>query len=270
MDAAQRARRVIRRKWRGAHTHALARRPAALLPRQWSVGPPDFVGMGVQKCGTSWWYRQVVAHPEVFRPSLGLKELHFFHGRAFRELRERDVERYHRTFPRPPGTITGEWTPVYMADVWTPSLLKQAAPDVRVLAILRDPVERYRSAATRFKVAFRRRGDMHRDAYAMGLYHNQLQRLVHIFGRERILVLQLERCRDDPRAELRRTYAFLGIDDTFVPHDVERVVNPAWGAKVELPSHIVELLRLGYREDAQRLARDFPEIDLDLWPTLAP
>jgi hypothetical protein len=45
-------------------------------------------------------------------------------------------------------------------------------------------------------------------------------------------------------------------------------VNPAWRTKVELPAHIVDLLRVGYREDARELARDFPEIDLELWTTL--
>jgi len=213
-------------------------------------------------------YQQIVAHPEVFRPKLGMKELHFFHARVFRELTQRDIERYHRLFPRPRGAITGEWTPGYMADVWTPSLLKRAAPDVRVLAILRDPIERYRSAATH-NLQFPRTGELHRDAYAMGLYHNQLRRLVHVFGRERILVLQFERCRDDSLAELRRTYAFLGIDDGFVPPNAERLVNPAWRAKVELPTDIVDVLRIGYSEDARELARDFPEIDLELWTTLA-
>ena len=36
--------------------------PPALLPGE-SVGPPDFVGVGFQKAGTSWWYELVVDHP---------------------------------------------------------------------------------------------------------------------------------------------------------------------------------------------------------------
>lgn len=155
-----------------------------------------------------------------------------------------------------------------MAEVWTPILLKRVAPDVRVLAILRDPVERYRSAVTH-NLQFRRRAELNRDAYALGLYHDQLRRLVHVFGRERVLVLQFERCLSDPRAELRRTYAFLGIDDSFVPPRPEGVVNRAWRAKLNLPAEVVDLLRLGYREDARALARDFPEIDLELWTALA-
>jgi len=49
---------------------------------------------------------------------------------------------------------------------------------------------------------------------------------------------------------------------------LERVVNPAWRPKVEIPDDVIDLLRIGYREDARRLAREFPEIDLDLWTTL--
>lgn len=268
MNTTRRVRRLIRRKQRRLFTHVLGRLPGSALRREWSVGPPDFVGVGAQKSGTSWWYQQIVAHPEVFRPKLGMKELNFFEGRAFRELTQRDIQRYHRLFPRPRGTVTGEWTPGYMADVWTAALLKRAAPDVRVLAILRDPVERYRSAVTH-NLQFPGSAKLHRDAYAAGLYHDQLRRFVHVFGRERILVLQFERCRDDPRAELRRTYAFLGIEDSFVPPKVQRVVNPAWQAKVEIPADIIDLLRVGYREDARALARDFAEIDLELWTTLA-
>lgn len=90
-----------------------------------------------------------------------------------------------------------------------------------------------------------------------------------MFGREQVLVLQFERCRADPRGELQRTYTFLRIEDGFLPPDVDRVVNRAWRAKVDLPDDVIELLRLGYREDARALASDFPEIDLDLWKTLA-
>src|SRR4051794_28721229 len=48
-------------------------------PEGWSVGPPDFVGVGAQRCGTSWWHRLIVAHPDVcFNRELHTKEVHFF------------------------------------------------------------------------------------------------------------------------------------------------------------------------------------------------
>ncbi|HEX7442670.1 MAG TPA: hypothetical protein VF320_02220, partial [Acidimicrobiales bacterium] len=51
--------------------------PPALAPGE-RPGAPDFVGIGAQKAGTSWWYELIVDHPQVFaRPDIH-KERHFF------------------------------------------------------------------------------------------------------------------------------------------------------------------------------------------------
>ena len=70
----------------------------------------------------------------LLRPSLG--------GRL---QRARTACRYWRYFPRPDGGVSGEWTPGYLIDFWTPELIARAAPDARVLVLLRDPLERFRS-----------------------------------------------------------------------------------------------------------------------------
>jgi hypothetical protein len=60
-------------------------------PRGWVLGPPDFVGVGTQKSGTSWWYWLVCDHPQV---TVGFgKELHFFDPYVRREFGEDDVSR---------------------------------------------------------------------------------------------------------------------------------------------------------------------------------
>src|SRR5688500_10973409 len=90
-------------------------------PPGWAVGPPDFVGVGVQRAGTSWWWNLVTQHPQVHVPGAGtteFKERQFFSGAYAPRVRERQIERYPLHFPRPPGTITGEWTPRYMYDPW--------------------------------------------------------------------------------------------------------------------------------------------------------
>src|ERR1700722_14580356 len=46
-------------------------------PPGWTTGPPDFVGVGFQRCGTTRWYNLVAAHPQIARP-VAMKELHFF------------------------------------------------------------------------------------------------------------------------------------------------------------------------------------------------
>jgi hypothetical protein len=109
------------------------------------TGAPDFVGIGVQKSGTTWWYDVICAHPDVYSRDDIHKERHFFGRFATRPFGPAECSLYHDWFPRLPGRLTGEWTPDYIHLPWVPELLAQAAPRTRLLALLRDPVERFRS-----------------------------------------------------------------------------------------------------------------------------
>lgn len=238
------------------------------MPPRWEVGPPDFVGVGAQRCGTSWWYAALEAHPEVQRVPGSPKERNYF-GRFWSEpFGPDDVKRYHRLFPRAPGRLVGEWTPEYMHYFWAPLLLSRAAPEARILVLLRDPVERYVSAV---ESSHSRDGRiLASDAFGRGLYHAQLLRLLDHFARDRVLVLQYERCRERPEEELERTYAFLGIGDTRVrPAPLYRRINARRTEKVMLDEPFVNALRRGYRDDATRLFEAFPELDPSLWRSLS-
>ncbi|MDQ5821315.1 MAG: sulfotransferase domain-containing protein [Actinomycetota bacterium] len=264
----RRARRFLRRH----HNAVLERVPAAALPRGWTVGPPDFVGVGAQRCGTSWWYSALEAHPDVQRVPASPKERHYF-DRFWREpfFTEEAVIGYHRLFPRAPGRLIGEWTPGYLHSFWAPTLLKRAAPEARILVMLRDPIDRYVSAVSSFSNG-QRSGQigLPSDAFQRGLYHQQLQRVLAQFARERVLVLQYERCRDQPEEELERSYAFLGLADTgFRPPVLAQRVNATRSEKVVLDGDLGQALRNGYREDAAKLFDDFPELDPALWATLS-
>jgi hypothetical protein len=227
------------------------------------------VGVGAQKSGTSWWFEAICAHPRVSRPPRAPKELQYFNRFWRVPFTDASVERYHRLFPRARGRVTGEWTPRYMFDVWTPPLLARAAPDARLLVLLRDPIERYRSGVAA-KDARLHGVHLASEAFARGFYHVQLTQLLEHFERERLLVLQYERCRDRPEDELRRTYAFLGLDVTEAPPVLRRPVNatPA-SAKRLLERRLLDDLRRAYHDDATRLFGEFPELDPALWTTLA-
>ena len=109
------------------------------------TGPPDFVGIGSQKAGTTWWYDAICAHPDVYHRGDIHKERHFFGRYAIRPFGPAECSLYHRWFPRPHDRLTGEWTPDYIQYSWVPALLAQAAPQTRLLVLLRDPIERFRS-----------------------------------------------------------------------------------------------------------------------------
>ena len=85
------------------------------LPRlsrpDWHTGAPDFVILGAQKSGTTWWFRLIEQHPGVVQPAQQRPELHFF-DRLWAEWPSGEtIERYHRYFPRPAGSLVGEKTP---------------------------------------------------------------------------------------------------------------------------------------------------------------
>ena len=240
-----------------------------LAPDGWTPGPPDYVGVGTARSGTTWWDSLISAHPRVSRPPQTPKEVHFFDGRWDGALSQPDIDRYHRFFARPDGHLSGEWTPGYMLDVWTPRLLQRAAPEARLLVLLRDPVERFRSGRTlaenRFSVGSTARAAAN-AAFNRGIYADQLTRLLRVFPRDQVLVLQYERCVADPAAQLRRTYRFIGLEP-IIPEGLEvgARVNESRGPKVTLSAWQEDQLVRRYAPENERLTALVPDLDLSLW-----
>ena len=225
-------------------------------PAGWVTGPPDFVGVGAQRCGTTWWHRQIAMHPGVrFRNGLHFKEVHFFDSLRGVRVGPEHAERYARYFARPEeGGVVGEWTPRYMYDGWPLAQIGQLAPAARILVMLRDPVDRYASG--------RARED--RLARDRGFYAAQVARVLETFGSDRVLVLQYERCRSDYGGQLARTYAFLGLDPEFRPGAPRAA--PREPRERDVPAAERERLGRGYAPDVARLAEIAPEVDPALWP----
>jgi hypothetical protein len=226
--------------------------------------------VGAQKAGTSWWNRLICAHPNVVSLAGQPKELHFFDGCWEEPFAEADARRYHRYFPVPAGSVAGEWTPGYLIDFWTPELIVRAAPDARILVLLRDPLERFRSGLTH-QLATTREALTDRDiqgAFTRGLYAPQLRRVLAAFPRERVWVGQYEACRADPAGELTRTYAFLGLP----PYELDAAavrgeVNPTTREKFEPSPSLRAALLDGYASDMEQLPGLVPGLDLSLWPS---
>ncbi|HXS34869.1 MAG TPA: sulfotransferase [Solirubrobacterales bacterium] len=241
-------------------------------PDGWHIAPPDVVGVGAQRSSTTWWYGLLAAHPEFCRVPEAPKELHFFDRCLDEGLATDEPERYARYFPRRPGALSGEWTPRYMFDFWTPACLQACAPQARLLVMLRDPVERFHSGMAAHRESMRRRGrevDPLAPAVhvARSRYHEQLARLTRHFERDQILVLQHERCVLAPERELARTYEFVGLAP-FAPDPAAlrtRVNAAPPGAAVSLSPAVEAALRGTLADDLSLLAGAYPELDLGLW-----
>jgi hypothetical protein len=255
------------------------------------AGPPDFVGVGALGCGIGWWHSLLLAHPEIAAPAGRGRALHFFDRFCAQEMSDADVAAYHERFPRRPGTIGGEWTGRYMFDAWTPPLLRRAAPEAKLLVMVSDPIERYRAV---FTERMAKLGDDDRlfmtDVVDRRSFGAQLARLQRFFDRERILVLQFERCRRDPLGEYRRTLEFLGVRDAaFAPRRLrrrraggllgrvlprrvgERLAGRPLSERAPAPlwPDLEASLHTALDPDVAALARLVPELDLSLWPNFA-
>jgi hypothetical protein len=266
--------------------------------RRGAPGPPDFVGVGALGAGTGWWHAMLLAHPEIRPPFAPRRSLHYFDRFCTVEMTDADVAAYHARFPRRPGTITGEWTGRYLFDAWTPPLLERAAPGAKLLVLLSDPIERYRSI---LGVRLARRKDDEvvymADVVDRRSHAAQLARLHRFFDPAQVLVLQLERCRRDPLGQYRRTLDFLGVRDrAFAPRQLRRKAAgkpesalTAAALRIGLPQgtrrrvlarlgrvddrdavalwpDVEASLRTALDPDVQALAAIVPEFDVTLWP----
>lgn len=240
--------------------------PPKLRPGE-VTGAPDFVGIGAQKAGTTWWYELLAAHPDVSsRPDIH-KERHFFDRFATTAFTSAEIARYHGWFPRWPGTLAGEWTPDYFSSPWVAPLLARAAPQAKLLLLLRDPVERFLSgldhAARSGRAAS---GSVIVEAIEWGYYDRALTHWLEHFDPAQLLVLQYERCVADPGRALAATFEFLGLSDASVPVvSRPRSGGSGYALDDDARARLVEL----YAADVAALCARQPEIDVRLWANFA-
>lgn len=257
------------------------------VPPGWQVTGPAFIGVGAPKCGTTWWHSLLESHPEVVPNRghfAGSKELQYFVHFQSRPLSGEQVTQYRQFFATPPGAICGEFSTRYLAHPNAIEQVARAAPDARILVMLRNPIDQMLSYLNHMRVNraswFAGLGATHVELlhkypiYCEAVLHcrhaDALLRLFRHFERDKVLVLQYEQCRRDPARELARTYRFLGLDDTFQPADLHRKVNVV---PYVCPGYTPEeraFLAAYFADDVARTAAICPELELGLWHDFAP
>jgi hypothetical protein len=151
------------------------------------------------------------------------------------------------------------------------------APEAKLLATVRDPVERYRSGVPQWRkyhsgdLGDEKREDdrARRQALRRGFYGEQLTRLAESVRRERILVLQYEQCARDPRREFAKTLDFLGLSPWEPADELLERRFAAIAVKEELSEEERQRLVEAYIPDVRMLLSFAPDLDLSLWPNFA-
>jgi hypothetical protein len=250
--------------------------PLPQHPPDWQTGPPDFVIIGAQKSGTTWWQGLIESHLDVARPPGQRRELHFFDHFWDRWPTDEQLAHYQRYFPRPPGSLVGEKTPGYLYQPWVAPMLAQAAPAARLVVLMRDPVDRFISGLGLLQRSGSLKGEVgagevgmreHRivEAIDRGRYADQLTWWLKHFPREQFLLLQYEACVADPQGQLSRTFEFLGLRDQRASVSQISQARKKASGHVELPAEMRALLAARFADDLGRLEELMPDFDRSLW-----
>jgi len=240
---------------------------------------PAFVILGAQRSGTSSLYRYLCSHPGIV-PALR-KEIHFFDDNF-----HRGVAWYRAHFPaaaslrRADGApaITGEGSPYYLFHPAVPGRMSSVLRDVRLIAVLRNPIDRAYShyhhevRMGRETLPFEEAVDREPERLAgeaerrldgrtrisrahrsfsylsRGVYVDQLLAWERAYPRERLLVLNHEEMISDPEPVLVRAFSFLGLQPGGGPFR-----RPSYPAYSVLPPQLRRKLETWFQPHNRRL-----------------
>ncbi len=202
------------------------------------VGParvPDFLIIGACKAGTTTLWRYLQRHPRVHM--LEPKEPEFF---AKQEIYSRGLEWYKSLFTAAPADkICGEASTTYsrwphFGDV--PARIYEAAPRVRLLYMLRHPVDRtYSHYKHRMRLNVPRmpfEEALEQDAMFVdtSMYMVQIERFLTRFPPESLRCVLLDDLRSAPAVTLEAVQRFLGLEPLDLSTDSEVFANTAEAA----------------------------------------
>ena len=193
----------------------------------------DFIVGGAQKSGTTALFRYLRHHPQI---GIGrTKELHFFDKDRFFATEPVNYRKLHSAFKDDAlHRLAGDFTPIYLYWPAAAQRIYDYNPAMKLIFILRDPVERAYSQwvmesekgkerktfadAVRNEVSNPDAPPHAVQSYlARGRYSEQLSRYYRLFPDENILVVQRGDLMDDHPAVLDTIYRFLDIEPVEAP-----------------------------------------------------
>ncbi|HLJ32057.1 MAG TPA: sulfotransferase [Ktedonobacteraceae bacterium] len=203
---------------------------------------PDFIMIGVARGGTTSFYNYLIEHPGI--GSAAKKEVHYFDyhfhkGTAwYRGHFPYSLRKYYAENIRKSDFITGEASPYYMYHPYVPERIAKVLPNVKLLVLLRNPIERAFSHYSwevswgnetlsfeeaidceeeRIQKDFPRLANhyahnhQHFSYISRGLYAEQLEAWFKFFPKEQFLIQKSEDMYTEPAATYKQALEFLGV-----------------------------------------------------------
>jgi hypothetical protein len=245
---------------------------------------PTFVILGAQKSATRWLRFNLGEHPDIFASPFEIS--YFDHDRRF----ALGDDFYRSQFEGWDGqTFLGEGTPGYLMFRNDPATvagrMAETVPDVRLFAVLRDPVDRAQSALIhhiRYErlrpstdlLTFVRQREPESDFFGLvagGWYATSLEPFIERFGDQLVVVLH-DDIRDEPLAVYEQALRHVGAEPGFVAPELGQVLfsnrTDASGAPIPTDDPLSPEARAGlfeyFRDEVDRLEQLIGR-DLSAW-----
>lgn len=216
------------------------------------IKKPNFIIIGAMKGATTSLYTYLKQHPDVFMTHI--KEPMFFNNfetennyivKGRKGSKISTLKEYYALFDNVENEIAyGEASPAYIYNKNCATLIKKHLPEVKIIAILRQPVKRAYSNYLHAKRADREPinsfiGAINSEEERIeknwsslyhykekGFYFRQLSRYFKEFKKEQIKVILFEDIIDDPQKITKEVFEFLRVDSSFTP-DTSKKANVA-------------------------------------------
>lgn len=188
---------------------------------------PDFVVIGAMKAGTSSLHRMLGTHPDLFTSKR--KEVEYFTLRYDTE----PIEEYMAHFAEAGARKAGESSPNYSKrHMWpdTAERLAKHLPDVRIIYLVRNPIDRlishYRHNMRRRSVLrdFEETMSENSNYVPTSMYAYQLDPYLEHFSKDQIHLVRSEDLREYPNVTVEKILQFLEVDES-APIELNRRDN---------------------------------------------
>lgn len=254
---------------------------------------PDFLCIGAARAATTWLHRSLSHHPEIFLPRI--KETHFFDEAPVQPFTEcpgiqwerpfyfdlenpSDWRWYFLLYQGKERKLKGDITPAYMLlSRRRIRLIRERMPQLKILLILRNPIERAWSGARRtlWKELGRKTSVealsrlqqivFARPVLARGHYRECIENWETVFDRKQIAYFFFDDLRHNPRQYLQQVCNFLEVDMHKIA-DVDTLLDEKVNAAPsdDCPAAIFQDLARYYAEQIHFLEEKF-ERNLGHW-----
>ncbi|OGR40286.1 MAG: hypothetical protein A2051_07755 [Desulfovibrionales bacterium GWA2_65_9] len=246
---------------------------------------PHFIIGGAPRSGTTWLYAALARHPNIFMAAPPTPEPKFF---LVDELYAKGLAYYRDTwFPGvPENAVAGEKSTNYLESPVAARRIRECLPEVRLVFILREPVDRAfnnwlwsrtnqvetEDFATAMALETQREAQVPKRflyarphaLFSRGLYADLLAPWFQLFRPEQILCLKYETLGEDPQGLLAKLHQFLGVEQRRYDASGLGVINKANGEdSLTIPEALRRKLEADYAEPNRRLTELLP--DFPVW-----